>query len=787
MSAENIPFVVHRPTSGINWPVIFDTVSMTDADRERVLKPYTKLEAGRILGLHDCYEGFDLVSSRLPEKVGEHMVRADFFATYTDEKGEPGTIRVEGAATLTLEHDTPPNLPCPAALKGVTIFKVTRTNAEDGEADFIEDEDGTRTPIEIRSECTVAWVIPKDEFDAKLRHAYGVNLDTVQAATAFFKRDAWYPDAMAIWGQLCKSIVPKAFGVEEESVQFGMCGPVSLGDIPSRTYYDLDGAVLLLALLELRKSGDIRLTLPPPDCLIRMEPAEKLSDEAEIVYFEEVGKPYPPVKFAPEGRGRVPRRAKLAEIVRLGEETLAIESTKAQIQVSAYKTFAASGKPSNPDPKSSQDVVGLLKQIHGNRKKIVEGYIELANWAAQHTRKEEAIRKIRKFASIERVVQTDEEALRDFADTHIHLPNNFYGLPAHFAAVPTGLSEGFHMELTADDLNREILKVQRENFALPGIARRSRPDMSITLGGNNNFPDKSVMGARLQRLFGPGGATWLVAQGMVALAKMYRDGGGYNGNGVVVRIHLRDWVAVMRPSQVERFKKKGISEAFTNYNPKDAFIDLLAVLEGITYEYVQTQKKWSQLRGFFLIPAIGEDERGFWAEIEMNPSLLPFIMGDGGLPYMASNTRAMFSYSAQSLAYGPSSQMALEQFARINLYDRNTTTLSTPKGDGIERDKLAYSFGLLAGPNERASHIVKRVDRILDGMGEAGVITGWKVDGRDRKDLRDKLLIDMHDDYRRAYNLTKHRNMRDSARKDLERPFALPRKRAKGDEESGKA
>jgi len=69
----------------------------------------------------------------------------------------------------------------------------------------------------------------------------------------------------------------------------------------------------------------------------------------------------------------------------------------------------------------------------------------------------------------------------------------------------------------------------------------------------------------------------------------------------------------------------------------------------------------------------------------LNPSLHKFITGEGGLPYMITNTQAMFSYDRGSLDYTPAAQMGLEQLARNIMMKTDTATLATGKGDGITR------------------------------------------------------------------------------------------------------
>lgn len=149
---------------------------------------------------------------------------------------------------------------------------------------------------------------------------------------------------------------------------------------------------------------------------------------------------------------------------------------------------------------------------------------------------------------------------------------------------------------------------------------------------------------------------------------------------------------------------------------------------------------------------------------------------------MLTNTQAMFSYDRAALDYTPAAQWAIEQLARINLYDRDTATLSTPAGDGFTRLALLHRFGIQQGPKEGPAHMLKRMNNILENLGNAGVIAGWKPDGRDKTGADAfgvKLHIEMHDDYRKAYNLTRKENQLKHAEKELQRPFSPPKKQHK--------
>jgi hypothetical protein len=230
---------------------------------------------------------------------------------------------------------------------------------------------------------------------------------------------------------------------------------------------------------------------------------------------------------------------------------------------------------------------------------------------------------------------------------------------------------------------------------------------------------------------------------------------------------------------VERFKQKGRGYAFgNNRKPRDLFMALIGVLDRLTYEHEGTKEKgWAQLNGFYKILSHGDDNGALWVDIMLNPSLHKFVIGEGGLPYMLTNTKAMFSYDRSSLDYAPAAQWAIEQLARNNLYNRDTAVLSTPDGGGITRLTLAQRFGLLKGTNENASHVLKRFNTVMDNLAKAGVIVDWKVDGREKTGgdaFGVKLHVEMHDDYKKAYNLTKKESALKIAEKELQRPFSIP-------------
>lgn len=761
------------------WLGTYESLTLTDADRLDILNGYAKVDFTKPLEPQACLRAFDLTATKLPEKPGKYLVTADTTATYIDESGETSFTQYEAAAGLHLLEGTPEGMPDSPILRQLPILHVTVATEARSDGEQILLDNGEWADLTIQHRDWDAWVVPEKALKTRVWDTYKINITSMEAADAI--TNLGNAVTRALWGEIAAAIVPKAFGIEEDSIQYGLTPPVGLGETPAQRYFYLDGVLIMLALLDLREAGDIKVKLPEAHCYLRFREGD--TEGAELIYFSETLEDYAPINFALEGiRSKDKQMTQLNELFRLRHERDNADNAAMSLMWDFVERNRADHKAPT-DPKTSGEVAGFIKQGYRIQHKMLANYQALTDWAGEPKQKEGALRKIRNHTRLAIAVEREAKALQQVQSSYVELPNNFEGLPAHFAAVPAGLEESLNMELAVDDYGFEILRVSRQPLEIRGQrAGRTHSELGILLKDKPEHIEKSVFAQRMRQLFGPHGPTWLLPQGIVSISKMYRDGGGYDAPQKAVRVYLRDWVYTMRPLQVERLKQKGISAAFRGRNPSDLFTDLLSALQGLTYEHVESANKWDQLRGFYLTTARGEDSKGPWAEIVLNPSLHRFVMGDDGLPYMASNTKAMLSYQAQSLDYTPAAQMSLEQLARINLYDKNRTTIVTPSGDGITRLRLAERFGLLKGPQEKPVHLLRRLNSILDNLGEAGVIADYKVDGREKKGgdaFGVKLLIDMHDDYRRAYNLTRKKSALHNAAKELQRPFAVPTNVAK--------
>lgn len=732
---------------------------------------------------------FEPALIRLPASVGEWRIYTEADGAYQDEDEEV-TIQAEVRATLTMEEGRPEDLPGVQCMAGAICYRAEV--ATDGElVEEVTDERGRTHQVELDPPDCHSWIIPADDALERIWKYYGVNLGSLSALQRIapgpgFVRGYWRPY------QDARRIVVRAFGDSSIPRRLGSIGDLP-DDVATRTYIELADLLPLLGILELIAAGDMKMALPSPLCAIEVE---RNTERASVVYFDGGRvEGSPPVPFQTERREKATGE-KLKRLIRLSGEIQQEQRRILELKDWARVAEAVAEMGDDPSKALKQHTQQLraqaeeLAQAHRNLERIsddaIATYIELTQWAAKH--KETALQKLRYRETLATEVAQHQEVLAERSSIFVGLPNNMDGIPAHFAAIPSGLAEG--LELTSDPLGQAILRVKRESMALKGQKEREHLPMSLPLAGLKEA-DKQALIQQAEMLLGKDAPRWLIPQGMVAVSKLYRQSGGYEVAESSRRIYLNDWIDTMRPMQVERFKAKGRGEAFgKGRTPRDLFYALLGILHRLTYEKEGPDVKgWAALKGFYLTLGYGEDGSGAWADVMLNPTLHKFITGEGGLPYMLTNTQAMFSYDRAALDYTPAAQWAIEQLARINLYDRDTATLSTPAGDGITRLVLAHRLGLQPGPNERPAHILKRMNTILENLGNAGVIAGWKPDGRDKEGADAfgvKLHIEMHDDYRKAYNLTRKENQLKHAEKELQRPFSPPKKQhkaLKGDSE----
>lgn len=552
---------------------------------------------------------------------------------------------------------------------------------------------------------------------------------------------------------------------------------------PVSSYLPLSATYYLLAFLDLAKAKELTLPLPSNDCAILFSEDNK----AEVFMLETWGPP------ATSGLPLEPRKEygktadQIDKLFRYRHELGVSRESRRKMQEELFhhsyghtKGDSAVKVLTDADKLKREQLRKEINNSHDNDRilqdKILDIYSELTAWASKH--KERILKAQRDKEKVSLQIVEAKAALkgREF----VALPNNMDKLPAHFAAIPSGLESGLHM--ATDQFGRAILRVRRQGLEIAGNSQPPQEQIPFTLPmGDLQGAEQSIVMEQAKKLFGENGPRWLMPQGIVAVSKLYSDLGGYSGAESVVRLHLNDWIDTMRPHQVKRFAEKGRGEAFgKDHRPKDLFHALLGILHRLTYDsqVMPNNAEWSNLSGFYLITASGEDARGPWTEVMLNPSLHKFITGDGGLPYMITNTQAMFGYDRGSLDYTPAAQMGLEQLARNIMMKTDTATLATGKGDGITRLALAQRFGILRGPNEKNAKVLERFNRVLDNLGTAGVLAGWKADGKDKTGADAfgvKLHLTMHEDYRKAYNLTRMQTLDKELDKQLAAPFAVPK------------
>lgn len=727
----------------------------------------------------------------MPAAAGKYEVLLEAEGQTFSKEGSGSDHIVPVFASLTLEETSTPSaaLKIPALSK-LPVIKVTMqpTQALRGEVT----NPGTKELEEIELLCPTVtlYLVHQAALLEMVWKRYKINLFSLKAALEAIKYQG------TNWQVVAEALAKQAFGhpagtqlgdshAPPDIPHFAPTSDYNGGEVkppvpfpgPVADYYRFTDVYYLVAFLELVKAGDIRLDLPSNDCLIYFpEPKE---DKAFVRLLDTWEAPTSSL-LPLEARKEYSKTADdIRELFRYRSELEAHREKRFSLMEQIFSKWITKGgvdlyvKYVQPSRKEVAEEINKLYRMEAAiREKALPLYAELTRWAAKH--KERLLKATREREAVSIKVRKSSDAVKDL----VAMPSNMGKLPAHFAAIPAGLETGLHLE--TDQYGRAILRVRRQSLDLGGPPPQEQLPFTLPLGEKG--VEQSLLMAQAELLLGANGPRWLIPQGVVAISKLYSDLGGYSGAESTVRIYENDWVDTMRPGQVERFKQKGRTEAFgPKHRPKDMFNALLGVLSRLTYDS-QTKHPvtgWSELNGFYLILANGDDSRGRWTEVMLNPALHRFISGDGGLPYMVTNTKAMFEYDRNSLDYSPAAQMGLEQLARINIYNRNTSTISDPQGGGITRYEYANRWGILRGPNEDSLDVLRRFNRTLDNLGKAGVIADVKIDGMDKKG-RDafgvKLLITMHDDYRKAYDLGRDKEALRNLEKQLATPFAEPKK-----------
>lgn len=730
-----------------------------------------------------------------PAEPGKHTARYQATGHTYSSTGKAFNHYVEIDTTLDMvQISAPPAVSSIKLLKDLPYLKAYLKAAQELQGEVINPETKEVQVIPLEFDAISITVVPAESVLKALWKAYKVNIYSLRAALTATR----FQESSADWGKVTTSLAMRAFGHQQapkldDADPIGWIpellrssadscksvDPFAKGPSDQINYYRLKEIYNLVAFLELMKAGDVKLDLPSSDCFIEFP--EDGAERASVWLLDTWEAPKGPALPLEVRKEYGAKTADLIrEFFRYRKEIMEIREQRRNL---FDKTFHLWMGPDSVDILVDETVPNKRDTIlEANALYIAERevqdkarplYVELTHWTAKHKERVLKATREREVASIK--VQEGAKAVKGL----VQLPSNMGKLPAHFAAIPAGLETGLHME--TDQYGRAILRVRRQSLDIVGgTPPQEQKEFTLPLVGTD--AEQSALIKQADLLLGHGGPRWLIPQGVVAISKLYSDLGGYSGAESTVRIYENDWVDTMRPGQVERFRQKGRTEAFgQKHRPKDMFNALLGVLSRLTYdsETKHPVTGWSELNGFYLILANGEDSRGRWTEVMLNPALHKFISGDGGLPYMVTNTKAMFEYSKESLDYAPAAQMGLEQLARINIYKRNTSTLSDPQGGGLTRLTFANCWGILRGPSEKNKDVMLRFNRTLDNLGKAGVISEVKVDGVDKGGTDAfgvKLLITMHDDYRKSYDLSRDKEVLRNLDKQLATPFAEPKK-----------
>ena len=383
--------------------------------------------------------------------------------------------------------------------------------------------------------------------------------------------------------------------------------------------------------------------------------------------------------------------------------------------------------------------------------------------------KEKILSQYAKIVGLQRDLHKHNSRWAQRQDLFVKFPSPLEGLPAHMALLPAGFNSP--LLATIDPFGRPILKVTRPT------TDQARP-FPLDL----YFPEEPELRQRftdgMSLIFH--GRQWILAQGIIAFAKLYQEGNGYREKGRSVRITVPEWCRAMRPDEKsrQRIAAKGTSGLFgSNLKTSEVFHGFFAAAAAM--HFPDPRDRGHTIAGLITITGYGtEAGRSDYVQVALNPDLFDLMVGRKPM-YMITNAEAMLSYREQELSYLPASQFGLELLARQNLYDRNTSTLCNPKGDGIAVATFMSKFGLVKGPREAPSTVKDRVYRILDTLRGRGVVERFKRDGRERDDWQEtKLFVTMSDDYWTGYNIAKKRQSLAREEELLAAPFE-PTRRSK--------
>lgn len=745
-----------------------------------------------LLPLHTFY------TMTMPATVGKYEVLLEAEGYQQSAAGDSTYNHIVPVyASLTMEEASPPSavLKIPALSKLPVIKALMQpTQALRGE---VENPD-TKELEEIDLTCPTVTLhlVPQAALLEMVWKRYKINLFSLKASLDAIK---YQGVGNMDWAVVAEALGKQAFG-HPAGTQLG--DSHALPDIPdfvpttdgsdkpaepfpgpASAYYRFTDVYYLVAFLELVKAGDIKLPLPDSNCLIYFpEPNE---DKAFVRFLDTWEAPvggaaslHPLEALKEYGK----TADQIRELFRYRSEIEALREKRRDLLDKSLSLWLRKDvvdvylKETTPNRAEALAEVRKLYQAEADlQEKALPLYAELTYMAAK--RKEKLLKVARDKARVSVQLVEAKEALKEQA--FIPLPNNMGKMPAHFAAIPAGLENG--LEYATDLRGQSILRVRRKGLEIDvGKAIEEHTPFTLPLLGDES--ERKHLAGQVGLLFGPKGPRYLVPQGLVAVSKLYNDLGGNTRAERVVRLYLNDWIDTMRPLQVARFKQKGRGAAFGHeHKPIDLFNALLGVLSRLTYDSGAAPKgypNWDTVNGFYTILGDGSDGKGFYVDVMLNPKLHSFVIGDGA-PYMITNTKAMFEYDSASLDYTPAAQMWIETLARNNMMKSDTATIATPGGDGFTRYALAQGFGLQVGPNEGPKHVLNRFNRILDNLQNAGVLAGWKTDGRDKTGgdaFGVKLHLTMHEDYRKAYDLTRLQTQDKELDRQLATPFAEPKK-----------
>ena len=625
------------------------------------------------------------------------------------------------------------------------------------------------------------YVVPAHALRSYVWNHHGRSLESLGAFSAATRN---LPKARVLRGDISKwassrnEALRKSFGIENATSNrtlWFLFDPLKPAELESLAeYYSLFDALTLLATLDLIEAGDVKQPLPPGDCALGFSrPAAP--ELAEVLYCEG-GMCHPPLPFRGQPgavendlRTLFRKRARLAQLAEEIEQILITDFLVAPRETEEEDALVYAQLADLSE--ESQQAALRTKEAEAQRtaREIEELYLELAAYAAKQ--KEGVLSRQRELARTRIETSSAQDEWKERRSRYVELASNIEGLPAHFAAIPTGFA-GEDLLAVEDQFGRAVLKIRRPPLTAAGkLPEREYRTLGLDLPAEH--AERTALLEQANLLLSPAGPRWLLPQGLVAVSRLYRNSGGFERPDKVFRLHLNEWVDAMRPHQVTRFKEKGRAAAFGHtHKPKLLFDALLGFLNRMTFE----ANDGSTVNGFYMIAGHGTDSEGPFADLVLNPKQLDLITGDSPM-FLVTNAEAMLGYDRASLDYAPAAQLGLELLARQNLYNKDSATISTPEGGGITRHTYAHKFGLVKGPQDAPKDVLRRFERVIDNLKEAGVIERVEVDGHERRTnpFETKLLVTLNGDYRKAYNLTRQLRRQRDLERQLEAPFATPK------------